>query len=249
MNYDADRILNTYLLFHYGTREEILAGSHLKAAGASFPDAFFEFPVATVRGTFDLSATPFGRALDVGCAVGRSTFELSRFADEVIGIDFSAPFIGAANRLQSGESLPYARYSEAHLTEPLVAHAPEDAQLDHVSFETGDAMALRDDLGAFDLVHAANLLCRLSEPRHFLDRLPALVKPGGQLVLATPATWWEEFTPRENQPSGPTLDYLDDCLGPNFERQSVREIPFFICEHVRKHQVSTSQTSTWIRKS
>ena len=248
MNYEADRILNTYLLFHFGTREEILAGSHLEDAGASLADAFFEFPVATVRSTFDLSEAPYPRALDLGCAVGRSTFELSRFAEEVIGIDFSRAFIEAAESLQSGHSLAYRRYSEAHLTEDLIASVPEDAHCDRTSFEVGDAMDLRADLGSFDLVHAANLLCRLPEPKRLLDRLPDLVRPGGQLVLATPATWWEEFTPAENQPSGPTLEFLDDHLGETFERTSVSEVPFFICEHIRKHQISTSQTSVWRRK-
>jgi len=32
------------------------------------------------------------RALDVGCAVGRATFELARSFDETVGIDLSARF-------------------------------------------------------------------------------------------------------------------------------------------------------------
>ena len=68
----------------------------------------------------------------------------------------------------------------------------------NLSFEVGDACNLRDDLGAFDLVHAANLLCRLPNPQAFLARLNELVTPGGQLLLTTPFTWLEDFTPREN---------------------------------------------------
>ena len=30
-----------------------------------------------------------GRALDVGCSVGRTTFELTQHFDEVVGLDFS----------------------------------------------------------------------------------------------------------------------------------------------------------------
>ncbi len=249
MNYEADRILHTYLLFHYGTREEILAGSALEAIGAAtLEDECFRFPVATVTETFDLSTGPFERALDLGCAVGRSAFELSRHAGEVIGIDFSGAFIEAAERLAAGQTLRYRRYGESHLADDLLAAAPAGSLPDRVRFEVGDAMDLRPDLGAFDLVHAANLLCRLPEPRRFLDRLPDLVKPGGQFVIATPATWLDEFTPAENQPTGLTLDFLDRHLGDHFERRRVMELPFVIRDHQRKFQLSTSQTSVWVRK-
>ena len=51
---------------------------------------------------------------------------------------------------------------------------------------------LPNDLGSFDIVHAANLICRLPNPMLFLDRLPELVKEGGgSLLLATPFTWLE----------------------------------------------------------
>ena len=40
------------------------------------------------------------RVLDVGCAVGRSSFEAARYASDVLGIDFSHSFIAAANQLK-----------------------------------------------------------------------------------------------------------------------------------------------------
>jgi 2-polyprenyl-3-methyl-5-hydroxy-6-metoxy-1,4-benzoquinol methylase len=109
-------------------------------------------------------------------------------------------------------------------------------------------MDLRAGIGAFDLVHAANLLCRLPEPKRFLERLPALVKPGGHLVLATPATWMDTYTPRALQPSGDTLAYLRAELDGTFALVRVEEIPFLIREHRRKLQLSTSQTSVWVRR-
>ena len=42
-----------------------------------------------------------GRALDIGCAVGRTTIELATLFDEVIGIDLSNAFIAAANNTLS----------------------------------------------------------------------------------------------------------------------------------------------------
>ena len=41
-----------------------------------------------------------GRALDLGCAVGRASFELAKHFDFVSGVDFSARFIRIAHQLQ-----------------------------------------------------------------------------------------------------------------------------------------------------
>ena len=41
------------------------------------------------------------RALDVGCAVGRTTFELTRWFDKVVGFDYSARFIQVASMLMT----------------------------------------------------------------------------------------------------------------------------------------------------
>lgn len=244
MNYESEILRDWYLLFHYGSPAEILDGVGFDPSG--LPARCLDFPVTTVEAAG--LATEIDRALDLGCAVGRSTLELSKIAREVIGIDFSAAFIDAAEAIRRGETLAYHRYAEMHQREPLVVRRPDEIAPDRVSYETGDAMDLRDDLGAFDLVHAANLLCRLPEPRRFLDRLPSLVKSGGHLVLATPATWMEVYTPRENQPVGATLDYLHEHLDGSFEFLSAKELPFLIREHQRKLQLSTSQTSVWRRR-
>lgn len=245
MDYENSILSDWYLLFHYGTEEEILDGLGFDAGG--LPSGCMRFPVATVEAAGELENS--GRALDLGCAVGRSSFELSKKYDEVIGIDFSEAFVGAAEAVRRGEVLHYRRYSEMHLSELLEARLPVGARAELVSFEAGDAMDLREDLGSFDLVHAANLLCRLPEPFRFLERLPQLVNPGGTFVIATPATWMEEYTPTGNRPEGLTLDYLRHHLEAHFEFQSVQEIPFLIREHQRKLQLSTSQTSVWKRLS
>ena len=101
---------------------------------------------------------------------------------------------------------------EAALRTPLPRGCQPEWKVPRLAFLQGDAMDLPADLGAFDRVHAANLLCRLPEPQRLLERLPALVKPGGELVLATPCTWLEEFTPPENWPPGGTFDWLLETL-------------------------------------
>ena len=66
----------------------------------------------------------------------------------------------------------------------------------------GDACALPPDLAQLDAVLAANLLCRLPDPSKLLARLPALVKPGGVLVLVSPYSWLPGWTPKEKWVGG-----------------------------------------------
>ncbi len=237
--YETRKLVDEYLLFHFGSPDEIL----LPAGG---PADALGFPVRTVTETLD-TASKAGRALDLGCATGRSSFELSRFCEEVIGIDFSDAFIDAARRLGSGQTLEYERLEEGHLRTRLFAVLPFGARPDRVRFETGDAMNLRDDLGTFDIVHAANLLCRLPEPLRLLKRLPSLVNPGGTLILATPCTWLEDFTPPENWPTGRTLDWLRSHLEPTFALERTLDLPFLIRETARKFQWTVSLGSVWKR--
>lgn len=239
--YESDKLLAEYLLFHYGTAEEILPG--VTGAPAGMRDAL-GFPQRTVAA---FSAGEVSRGLDLGCAVGRSTFEMARSCAEVIGIDFSHAFIRAAEALRRGETMNYRRLDEALLTTPLEARAPLGIDAGRIRFLQGDAMNLSADLGCFDRVHAANLLCRLPEPECLLERLPSFVVAGGELVLATPCTWLEEFTPRGNWPPGGTLDWLKAKLGPDFSLLRTSEEPFLIRETARKFQWTVSLLSVWRR--
>ena len=67
-------------------------------------------------------------------------------------------------------------------------------RVDRIKFEVGDACNLRNDLGSFDLVLASNLICRLTEPLKFLNRLKKLVKQSGYAILSTPLTWGTAYT-------------------------------------------------------
>ncbi len=235
--YESDRYVSEYLLFHYGNAAEILGWEN-------GPVEALDFPVRTV-GHF--SEGQVERSLDVGCAVGRSSLEMSRASDEVVGIDFSQAFIEAAEKMLDGGVLSCERLEEAKVKSMVEVSAPRGLEMGRVSYEVGDAMNLRDDLGTFDRVHAANLICRLPEPRKFLARLPSLVKVGGELVLATPCTWLEEFTREEHWPEGRTRDWLEKELAGSFKLVDVADEPFLIRETARKFQWTVSLVTRWTR--
>ncbi len=248
--YETERLLDEYLLFHYGTAEEILPYPF-------GPRQALGYPVRCVTDCVELAALTAGtRALDLGCAVGRAAFELARQCAEVIGIDFSRSFIAAAEELRARGERAYARRDEGELTTPLVARVPAEIERRRVRFEVGDAEALREDLGEFDVVLMANLIDRLRYPAACLARLPGLVRAGGQLVITSPYTWLTEHTPRAHWLGGfersgrrcSTLDGLSAALGASFELRTTRELPFLIREHARKFQWSVAQASLWRRR-
>ena len=66
------------------------------------------------------------RALDIGCAVGRSAFELAREYKEVIGVDFSEAFIRTSQTLKKAGQLNYSLPVEGDLAESKVAIVDPD---------------------------------------------------------------------------------------------------------------------------
>lgn len=240
--YETQRILSEYLLFHYGAAEEILPPERSWPQGM---EAALGFPVRTAA---RFSPVRVHRGLDIGCAVGRSTFEMARHCDHVLGVDFSQAFIEAAETLSNGGEMRYERLEEAAITTPLIARAPEYAGAGEVSFSTGDAMDLPAELGQFDRVHAANLICRLPEPLRFLQRLSDLVKPGGELVLATPCTWLAEYTAPDQWPPHDTFGWLKSHLEADFDLRVQDVEPFLIRETARKFQWTSAMLTVWQRR-
>jgi putative 4-mercaptohistidine N1-methyltranferase len=239
--YESEKLLSEYLLFHFGAEDEILPSSQVWPAGMR---EALGFPCRTVA---HFSQEPVARGLDLGCAVGRSAFEMAKTCKTVLGIDFSHAFIDAAKRLSAGERISYFRREEAAEITALEACAPAGLDLSRLSFRQGDAMNLPADLIGFERVHAANLLCRLPDPEKLLVRLPDLVCSGGELILATPCTWLEEFTPPEHWPVGGTQAWLKAKLGASFHLVSQVDEPFLIRETARKFQWTRSWLSVWRR--
>lgn len=238
--YESQALLDQYLLFHYGSAEDILPYS-------GGPVTALEFPRRSVVDNIDPSV-PRARALDLGCAVGRSSFELSAFCSEVVGIDLSEQFIKAAEHLRREGELTYNRLEEGEISTELVARRPEKSMPERIRFEAGNALDLSGSLGKFDVLHAANLLCRLPEPEPFLSSLQDLVAKDGLLVLTTPCTWLGEFTRPENWPIGSTAQWLKEKLSVKFNLLNFRDMPFLIREHARKYQWSMAQASVWQRR-
>jgi putative 4-mercaptohistidine N1-methyltranferase len=253
--YESDQYLAHYLQLHYGERADVLSPD-LDLPQALEPLAS-SFHVRCVQECVDTAQLPTrSRALDIGCAVGRSTFELARYCQSIIGIDASRKFIQAANHLKNDGMLAYGCIEEGLITKPCVARVPEGIDRDRVSFEVGDALDLRDHLGQFDVVVMANLIDRLSDPKRCLERIPGLLNPRGQLIITSPYSVSEEFTPRENWLGGfvrdtkrvETFEALRQILDKDFELRGTSNMPFLLRQHNRLYELVVPHVSLWSRR-
>lgn len=197
------------------------------------------------------------RALDLGCATGRATFELAKFCDHVTGIDFSARFIRVGLDMKEKGFTRYAIPEEGELVsyhEVSLANLGLDGVRDKVEFWQGDAHNLKEQFTDYDLVLACNLIDRLYEPERFLKHITGKINPKGLLVLLSPYTWLEEFTPKEKWLGGlkvdgenvTTLDGLRARLEPKFRLVGEpRDVEFVIRETGRKFQHTASHMTVW----
>lgn len=237
--YETDRYLHEYLLFHYGKPKDLFPFELIPPELLRFHERIREECLQPIANS------GHARALDIGCAVGRFSFELSRLTDEVIGIDNSEAFIRAARNIANRRAIDIQiQESGSEFSTRRVA-VPKGARPARVRFQVGDAQRLGSIARhSFDIVAAINLLCRLPSPSVFLRQLAGLVLPRGQLLIASPFSWLKEYTPPGKWL---TSSDLEKALHPHFRLRQRRDIPFVIREHRRKYQLVVSEVLTFIR--
>lgn len=226
--YESEPLLRQYLDFHYRSQDPDYLPLH------PLPEGVLRYPERCAAKLIEHCGA-FSSALDLGCAVGGSSFTLASVFEKVLGIDFSNSFIRTASELaNTGEfrlaEIPYSLPSGNRKCTPV--------------FQTGDACHLPEDLGVFDAILMANLLCRLPDPAACLTQLKKITRPGSVLLFTTPCSWDESFTPREKW-LWPTLEGLHNHLDSWCECIEVLEMPFVLKDNERRAQFTVAQASVW----
>lgn len=241
--YESDELVSQYCEFQYGDEK--------------FGVKNFAIECAKIASKFAKNHT---KALDLGCATGRATFELAKSFDEVEGIDFSARFIGVGVKLKNDGYVAFVSKTEGDLAEKKRVSIDElgyDALKDRVSFWQGDACNLKPNFNSYDLVMATNLIDRLYNPRLFLQSVDERLESEGILILTSPYTWQESSTKKELWLGGyrdergkevKTIDTLKEILGKKFELLHLQDLEFVIKETARKFQHSIAEVSVWRKK-
>ncbi|KAG7344220.1 methyltransferase domain containing protein [Nitzschia inconspicua] len=216
--YETTSSLNQYLMLHFpfsGSGD----GIPFIYPHANAPKHGLTFPRRVAEAMLDLyikvnpESTSFSRALDIGCAVGGTSFELAQHFERADAFDNSENFIRVANQMKNMEPVSFQIPMEGDISETVVCqHDPDiDKKItDRVKFFVGDACRMPEMMkpsangaepllksNSYDGIVLANLLCRLPDPISCLEALPRLLLDHGVILIATPFTWLEEFTPRD----------------------------------------------------
>ncbi len=242
--YETNELLGQYLAFHFG--EDYFGESNYPARCAALCREL-------------TAAGPQGSALDLGCAVGRSSFELAKSFDTVTGLDLSTSFIDNAKLLQERGELEYFLRDQGELGSTAKARLSDfglEKLSQKVSFAVADACNLAENYSGYDLIFAGNLIDRLRDPKTFLASIHNHLAVNGVLVISSPYTLMEKYTPRENWIGGyyenhqpmTVLDGMRSILEPHFElMQEPIDLPFVIRETQRKFQHTIAEATAWQR--
>ena len=121
--YESATAVQEYLSFHFQHVSSSSNAAYFPYSNSALPTEVVSSKLLNFAQRCAIICTEFAeqnsslqqsehRALDVGCAVGASTFELSKKFAAVIGIDFSAAFIAAANQVRQEKHVDFKRRVE-----------------------------------------------------------------------------------------------------------------------------------------
>lgn len=245
--YETDEMVSRYIEFHYGQAV----------------DDTPNFPVACINEVAKhLKDRSSGKALDMGCGTARTAFELARYFDRVEAVDLSVRVIEPPANLQNVGRQRYISVDEGELkkfNEIQLSDFEGYGQLkDKIAFMQGDGCNLVEKYNGYDLVYAGNVIDRMYDPGKFLRDIQARINDGGLLVLVSPYSWDEEFTPREKWLGGfkantgesfTTLEGITALLSDQFDLiADPVDIPFAMRESSRKSQHGVSELTVWEKR-
>lgn len=248
--YETDAAVAQYCEFHYGAEY---------FGVKNFAKAYADKAIEQAKNDKDLSNKDKLSVLEVGCSVGRASFELAKYFDDVTGLDFSARFIQIANQLQTNGEIRYTIPNEGEIMD-FKSQTLSDLDLEQHAhkclFMQQDACNLKPRFTGYDMVVAANLIDRLYEPAKFFNTIGERINSKGLLMIASPYTWDEAHTEKQHWLGGykdektgenvSTLEGMQAILGDEFELISEPfAIPFVIRETSHKFQHTLSEVTIW----
>jgi SAM-dependent methyltransferase/uncharacterized protein YbaR (Trm112 family) len=187
------RELSTYGEDHYGDLEAEPCSESDSGAGSAVRLLAALLEAAGPA----LGGLPAGPALDVGCAVGRTTFELAaRLGRPALGVDLNFSMLRLAQGVlgRGVARYPRRRVGVVYDRREVAADLPGRGGAD---FWAADAAELPFEDGRFALVAGLNVIDCVTAPRDVLSELARVLAPGGLALIATPYDWTPAATPFE----------------------------------------------------
>jgi uncharacterized protein YbaR (Trm112 family) len=178
--YESAPVLSSYLWSHFG---DLLDDSEAS-------DAYIRW-AGLMRGG------P-GMCVDIGGAVGRFAFEMTRKSDFVIGMDNSVTFVETARDLMLNRGRRVCLAEEGLLTREVALRLPAEWNMDKIEFVVADALALPFRSRTFSALAGLNLIDKVPRPLdHFKEMNRTALEEGAQFLFSDPFSWSRDVAPEE----------------------------------------------------
>jgi SAM-dependent methyltransferase/uncharacterized protein YbaR (Trm112 family) len=189
--FDAQRQpLSTYCFDHYGD----LDPEESKDSPVS-PGSVLKVLKKGLSGMKDKVSGP---VIDIGCAVGRTTFELAETLDEIVlGVDLNFDMLRTATSILANGRLVYPRRRVGIVFDRREFPAVFD-KAKNVDFWVCDACALPFADACFSFAVSLNVLDCVGAPYDHLKELARILKHDACALISTPYDWAANATPVES---------------------------------------------------
>jgi SAM-dependent methyltransferase/uncharacterized protein YbaR (Trm112 family) len=148
--------------------------------------------------------TDDGPALDLGCGAGRAALELGLRTRHALGVDLSFALLRKARAALAGEvKFPLRRSGRVYRE---VRADTSRLRGSRAEFVAADALDPPFRAETFALVVAWNVFDSVRVPLMLLGQADALLRPGGELHLASPYAWRSSVT-EEGEAPGALSDH------------------------------------------
>lgn len=134
-----------------------------------------------------------GYSLDIGCAVGRFTFEMTGKSDYSIGFDLSFEFIKTARELMKKRGLTFELTEEGYITSTAQIRLPDNVNTKNVEFFVADALNVPFPKSFFTKVASLNILDKVPNPMKHLKEMNRVCRDkDAEILISDPFSWSEE---------------------------------------------------------
>jgi 5-histidylcysteine sulfoxide synthase/putative 4-mercaptohistidine N1-methyltranferase len=205
-----------------------------------------------------------GRILDLGCSVGRVSFELSTLFEHVDGVDFSARYIQHCVQLQQNKAVRYSSVAEGEVThfhEVTLDSLNKDEKCqtnkhyhtDKIYFSQGDGCNLKAQFCDYDVILIQHNLENSYRPRALLSALMKRIAPNGLLMVLSDYGFDEKITEKKHWLGGQKIngenqsgfEALSLHLSDSFTLLNQEELPRIIKQDQRHFSLALSHLTIW----
>ncbi len=193
--------------------------------------------------------------LDLGCSVGRTSFILAQYFNQVDGVDFSARYIRHGVNLQQGKSVRYLLEKEGDIVDFYEINLT-DVDLpcsENIFFSQGDISNLKAVFKGYDAIVAQHVLEQSYDPRAFLQEVHTRLNAKGLLIIVSSYDFDEQYTVKENWLGGLKIngenvtgfEGLSLTLAPHFNLLEQQQLTRLIKINRRNFTLSFPHLSVW----